>query len=1023
VEREHDAELESVVAAAAEGASGIAVLVGGSSTGKTRACWQALEQLRSRPDGWRVWHPISPARPEAALRELPRVGPRTVVWLNEAQFYLDVPDGGLGEQIAAGLREALRDPDRAPVLVLATLWPQYWDILTARPASRGDPHSQARELLAGRYISVPSAFTPAQLERLPEAGDPRLAQAARAAEDGQVIQFLAGAPELMARYRNALPGAAALISAAMDARRLGMQLALPLGFLEAAAPGYLSGTDWDSLPEDWLEQALAYTAAPSKGIRGPLARIRPRTTGSASEGPAYRLADYLEQAGAQERLDALPPLEFWEAARRHAAPGDLPALARHAESRGLYRQGALLRMRALASGKDLSVFRLLTCLRRVDPHSLPEAAGWIADRMDLSRPARVHAMLETLEAAGRADLASRLAERAAGRAALTDLRGVDDLLRDLNRFGRSEALAALGARAAEQADRAHHDLHLLYETLQRTGSAGAVRALIARDPLRDVTDSDLTDSMLFWEMLRHEGPGSPVMAAHAVRAAQGIDLTQTSAVCSLLETLTERGFGDALATLLSRWPADKVDIDDPNAVGLAMRTLSSAGQLDACQGLAGRAAGQASLNTTSCMALLRELRGRADTAADRLAERYAADAPIDDPLTLHALSALHHSGTPASVSTLAKRLADNADLTDIRSVAALLHSLHGVGMDGLLRDQLHRVSPSRYDPAHPAEVTSLLRTLQMVGADQLVRKVLDLHPAATVDISDERSAMVLLDLLEELGDRQAAAILGNQLDSQDLPTDPRAITQRYLHSDYPATARMLARLTPQHAQTIALTDGRAVADLIWGLARCGVDKALAVVLARLAEESLDLTDAPAVLSPLSSLPDTPERRAATERISRYSAEHVKFTDAFSLSLIIDQYRKLGCGEDIHSILASRHLAREVRLSSRLYPRLSGGEAQLDKRSVQRLVSSLRQVGARDQADLLARRAADAGMFACRPEPAGTYSFDRDEDFAPLSLLEHGPKPAGRYRYGREPDGQPSSPWGWQDLLRDEECAR
>ena len=123
-----------MVRAVAGGSSGIAVLVGGSSTGKTRACWEALQLLRDRKPGWRLWHPIDPSRPDAALRELPDIGPRTVVWLNEAQFYLDDADGGLGERIAAGLRELLRDPARAPVLVLATLWPQFWDSLTGRPA-------------------------------------------------------------------------------------------------------------------------------------------------------------------------------------------------------------------------------------------------------------------------------------------------------------------------------------------------------------------------------------------------------------------------------------------------------------------------------------------------------------------------------------------------------------------------------------------------------------------------------------------------------------------------------------------------------------------------------------------------------------------------------------------------------------------------------------------------------------------------------------------------------------------------
>ena len=86
------------------------MLVGGSSTGKTRACWESLALLRDQDPPWRLWHPIDPSRPDAALRELAGIGPRTVVWLNEAQFYLDPAEAGLGEQVAAGLRELLRDP-------------------------------------------------------------------------------------------------------------------------------------------------------------------------------------------------------------------------------------------------------------------------------------------------------------------------------------------------------------------------------------------------------------------------------------------------------------------------------------------------------------------------------------------------------------------------------------------------------------------------------------------------------------------------------------------------------------------------------------------------------------------------------------------------------------------------------------------------------------------------------------------------------------------------------------------------
>ena len=116
--------------------------------------------------------------------------------------------------------------------------------------------------------------------------------------------------------------------------------ALPQAFLEAAAPGYLTDAEWDALDEDWLEQALAYTAVPCKGVRGPLTRIRPRPASSRvpapgspdsdeqlADGPAgipdmplYRLADYLDQHGRTHRKGRFPPAGFWAAVADHAFP-------------------------------------------------------------------------------------------------------------------------------------------------------------------------------------------------------------------------------------------------------------------------------------------------------------------------------------------------------------------------------------------------------------------------------------------------------------------------------------------------------------------------------------------------------------------------------------------------------------------------------------------------------------------------------------------------------------------------------
>ena len=467
VPREHDAELGRVVRAAAEGRSGIAVLVGGSSTGKTRACWEALQLLRDRPGQWRLWHPIDPSRPDAALRELPGIGPRTVVWLNEAQFYLDVADGGLGERVAAGLRELLRDPARAPVLVLATLWPQFWDGLTARPAGGADPHTQARELLAGHDITVPVAFTAAQLQRLSQAGDARLAQAAAGAQDGQVIQFLAGAPELLARYRNADPPAKALIHAAMDARRLGMGPVLPQAFLEAAAPGYLTGTEWDALDGDWLEQALAYTAVPCKGVPGPLTRIRPRPARSRAPGPGsgdgdeqlaaapasipgmplYRLADYLDQHGRHHRKSQFPPAGFWAAAADHAFHTDQATLGDAAHARGLYRDAAQLHKNAAARGNLHAVLYLANPPDYLRNDVRP--VRWAIAHVSLDDPAAVADLLDRLRKSGAEQQAAALLRRdPAGHVSLDDGHAVAMLLDSLRRAGAGGGRGAAGRRAA-----------------------------------------------------------------------------------------------------------------------------------------------------------------------------------------------------------------------------------------------------------------------------------------------------------------------------------------------------------------------------------------------------------------------------------------------------------------------------------------------------------------------------------------------------------------------------------------------
>ncbi|MFF4285990.1 hypothetical protein ACFY0R_11780 [Streptomyces sp. NPDC001633] len=365
VPRDHDQVLAEIVQDAAQGHSRMVVLIGGSSTGKTRACWEAVQALANQ--GWRLWHPFDPTRAEAALHNLERVLPSTVVWLNEAQHYLGDPR--LGERIAAAVQSLLTHPGRGPALILGTLWPEYVDEYTALPfPGSTDPHSRVRELLAGRTLTVPEAFDQEALHKaasLSKGGDQLLADAlTRAGSDGRVTQDLAGAPELLRRYKQSTPAARAVLEAAMDARRLGVGIHLPQTFLTAAATDYLSDHDLDLLAADWAEAAFADLARPVHGKQAPLRRSNRRPTchppgcspqpraPSLKGGPVFRLADYLEQHGRTTRRLLCPPASFWHAAYTHLTnPDDINNLAKAARKRHRLQWAHYLCHRAVGAGQ------------------------------------------------------------------------------------------------------------------------------------------------------------------------------------------------------------------------------------------------------------------------------------------------------------------------------------------------------------------------------------------------------------------------------------------------------------------------------------------------------------------------------------------------------------------------------------------------------------------------------------------------------------------------------------------------
>ncbi|MET8840363.1 hypothetical protein ABZW67_09735 [Streptomyces rubiginosohelvolus] len=417
--RRHDHDLRDLLTAAASGEDPVLlVLTGYSCTGKTRTAYEAVAACLA---DWMLVYP----KDADSLRRLlaaDALGPRTVLWLNEAQELLG---GHGGEAAAAALRRRLEQP--GPLVIIATLWPGHRHELTDRPTGVQDRHPQARALLAAaRGITVPAVFDGAALGQLHETDDGSLTVAARTAPDGSVTQTLAGGPALVQWYEEA-DGAQdcygkAVVTAAMDARRLGHTSPLPLALLEAAAPGYLTDAQRAVAPAEWFETALAFARTRVKDVVAALGDVA-HDHGMGAQPGVCRLADYLDHYARAARRECFPPASFWHAVEHHAATAaDLYELARSAERRGRLRLSAALLRRAADEGHDPAWEPIVTMMAY---RGLSEEAESLARSALLSGdPEPMLALAWTLSEFGDADETERLVREAAttGRAsALTSL--------------------------------------------------------------------------------------------------------------------------------------------------------------------------------------------------------------------------------------------------------------------------------------------------------------------------------------------------------------------------------------------------------------------------------------------------------------------------------------------------------------------------------------------------------------------------------------------------------------------------
>jgi hypothetical protein len=340
VGRERGPEITSWMRGAREH-GGFLVIVGDSSVGKTRLLYETARDVL--PDFAVLAPDLGHGDLVNAIAAATLPLPKLIVWLDELQRFLDGPylTPGSTPITATAVRHLLDAP--TPVVVLGAAWPEHAAQLRA---TEPDPHTggqrprypDADDILRDGRVRQETLTSFSGTEREAAAKlsrhDLRLATAL-ADPHYNVTEVLAGAPQLIARYEQASEEQRAVLNAAIDARRLGIQAPLTETLLQAAARGYLSTPHPDDtwLSPDLLAELTRHDR-PQDHATAPLIRVLNQEK-TAIVG--YTVADYLLQHASRERRSARVPVSTWDAALSYIHdPADAARLADSAERRLLY---------------------------------------------------------------------------------------------------------------------------------------------------------------------------------------------------------------------------------------------------------------------------------------------------------------------------------------------------------------------------------------------------------------------------------------------------------------------------------------------------------------------------------------------------------------------------------------------------------------------------------------------------------------------------------------------------------------
>ncbi len=723
VPRDLDADLRTKLTRAGH-QGGFVLLVGDSSVGKTRALFEAVQVVV--PDWW-LLHP----RDAEVLRAFAaQPAGRTVVWLDELQDYLDfaggLPAGQVRELIAAG------------VVLAATCWPDEHSKRVALPEKgQPDPYANDRRLLdLADLLHVPAAFSTHERRRAENLADTdRRIRVALDTRDAGFTQVMAAGPELIHHWNQAPAYAKAIITAALDARRVGAHAPLTHDYLTDAAPGYLNERDVATAPPDWLKDALDYA---TRRLRGATAALNPVPAGMGTIA-GYQVADYLHQHALRLRRREHLPNTAWNALVRHHHPDDRRRLANNAEHRGRDDESLALLEQLADRGDRDAVRRLVDMLTGRGQVGQLRARADNGDRYAALRLAKLlveQGQVDQLRV--RADNGDRAA--ALQLAKLLAEQGQVDQLRVRADNGDRAAALQLAKLLAEQGqvDR----LRVRADNGDRAAALQLVKLLAEQgqvDQLRVRADNgDRAAALQLVKLLAEQGQVDQLR----VRADNG-DLY---AALRLAQLLAEQGQVDQLRV--------RADNGDGYAARRMAELLAEQGQIeDAVQVLRTHADNgdqQAALRLAELLAeqgQVDQLRVRADNgdraAALRLAELLAEQGQIEDAVQVLRVRA--DNGDWAAARRMAELLAEQGQVDQLRvradngDQAAALRLAELLAEQGQVEDAVQVLRPHADNGDWAAAVRLVELLVDQRQVEELDREVAAGTITAVAALRDVRS--------------------------------------------------------------------------------------------------------------------------------------------------------------------------------------------------------------------------------------------------------------------------------------------